>query len=249
MLLRICLILTIVAGLATAYFGFVPTQKIITDTRAERDDFHTKLTVETTLYNKTEKELKTTKETLVATTAKLTETQGQLDAANTKNADLEKQTTDLTEKLTKMTARADTDEQTLEKWRGLPAPEQIKSIISDLAQTKKARDAVVAENKLLVASRKDLQRQLDNLIGSDVTVALPEGLKGKVLAVDPKYDFVVLDIGDDQGVKERGEMMVNRQGKLIGKVRINTVQKDRCVATVIPSWKRGEIMEGDQVIY
>jgi Skp family chaperone for outer membrane proteins len=249
MLLRICLIITILAGLGAAYLGFFPVKEIITTTRAARDDFHTKLTAETALYQKTDKELKKTKTELAATTAKLTETRSQLEAANTKNTELDKQITDLTDKLTKMTARADDAEQTLEKWRQLPPPEAIKGIISDLAQTKKARDTVVAENKLLLASRAELQRQLDALYGPDVAVVLPEGLKGRVLAVDPKYDFVVLDIGDDQGVKERGEMMVNRQGKLIGKVRISSVQKDRCVATILPAWKRGEIMEGDQVLY
>jgi regulator of replication initiation timing len=249
MLLRICLILTIVAGLGAAYLGFFPVKEIITTTREARDDFHTKLTAETALYNKTEKELKTTKAELVTTTAKLTETQSQLEAANTKNTELDKQNTDLTDKLTKMTARADTAEQTLEKWRQLPPPEQIKGIISDLAKTKKERDVFIAENKLLQVRNADLQKQIYNLVGSDETVSLPTGLKGRVLAVDPKYDFVVLDIGDDQGVKERGEMMVDRQGKLIGKVRISSVQKDRCVATILPAWKRGEIMEGDQVIY
>jgi hypothetical protein len=155
----------------------------------------------------------------------------------------------LTDKLTKMTARADTAEQTLEKWRQLPAPEEIKIIISNLAKTTKERDVFIAENKLLLARNDDLQKQINNLVGTDVAVALPTGLKGRVLAVDPKFDFVVLDIGDDQGAKERGEMMVNRQGKFIGKVRISSVQKDRCVATIMPGWKRGEIMEGDQVIY
>jgi hypothetical protein len=249
MLLRICLILTIVAGLGTAYLGFFPVKDIITTTREARDDYNKKWTAETALYNKTEAALTKTRKELDTTTAKLTETQSQLEAANTKNTELDKQNTDLTDKLTKMTARADAAEQTLEKWRQLPPPEQIKGIISDLAQTKKARDAVVAENKLLVASRDDYKHKWETIFGADAPVLLPAGLKGRVLAVDPKYDFVVLDIGDDQGVKERGEMMVNRQGKLIGKVRISSVQKDRCVATILPAWKRGEIMEGDQVIY
>ena len=69
------------------------------------------------------------------------------------------------------------------------------------------------------------------------------------MAVDPKFDFVVLDIGEDQGVLERGEMMVDRDGKLLGKVRIKSVEKDRCVANILPDWKRGEIMEGDEVLY
>jgi len=249
MLLRICLIITIIAGLGAAYLGFVPVKEIITTTREARDQFLQKLDAETALYQKTDKELKTTKTQLATTTAKLNDTQSQLEAANTKNTELDKQNTDLTDKLTKMTARADTAEQTLEKWRQLPAPEEIKIIISNLAKTTKERDVFIAENKLLLARNDDLQKQINNLVGTDVAVALPTGLKGRVLAVDPKFDFVVLDIGDDQGAKERGEMMVNRQGKFIGKVRISSVQKDRCVATIMPGWKRGEIMEGDQVIY
>ena len=249
MLLRICLILTIVAGLATAYLGFFPVKEIITTTRADRDNYHTKLTAETTAHTKTKAELAKTKSNLEKTTAMLTETKAELEAANTKVTELDKQAADLTYKLTMMTARADASDQKLEQWRNLPPPEEIKVIIADLAQTKKARDVIAAENKILLASRNSLQKELDSLIGTDVAVRLPEGLKGEVMAVDPKYDFVVLNIGDDQGVKERGEMMVNRIGKLIGKVRISRVVKDTSVATIMPAWKRGQVLEGDQVIY
>jgi hypothetical protein len=249
MLLRICLILTILAGAFTAYLGFFPVKDIITTTRDARDDFHTKLTAETDLQQKTASTLKTTKANLESTTAKLTSTQADLDTATAKNTELDKQNTDLTDKLTKMTARADTAEATLEKWRQLPPPDAITGIINDLVQTKKELDAILAENKILVASRNEFQRQLNNLIGEDVKVTMPEGLKGMVMAVDPKYDFVVLNIGDDQGAKERGEMMIDRKGRLIGKVRITSVQKDQCVATILTEWKRGEVREGDRVIY
>jgi hypothetical protein len=249
MLLRICLILTIVAGLATAYLAFVPVKEMITTTREARDDFNKKWKDETTLYTKTKKELDTTKANLAATTAKLTETQSQLEAANTKNTELEKDKTDLTANLAKMTDRANTDEQELEKWRQIgKAPEEIKGIIGDLDTTKKALNAVKGENKLLLGKNNDLQEQINRLVGVDFPPPMP-GLKGRVLAVDPKFDFVVLDVGEDQGAKIRGEMMVNRKGRLVGKVRISSIQKDRCVATIMPAWKRGEVMEGDQVLY
>jgi uncharacterized phage infection (PIP) family protein YhgE len=249
MLLRICLIITIVAGLGAAYLGFFPVKEIIVTTRASRDDYHQKLDSETALYNKTDKELKKTKSDLADTTAKLNDTQNQLDAANTKNAELDKQVADLTDKLTKMTARADDAESDLEKWRQLSVtPEQVKGIIADLAKTQKARDAVIAENKILNSQLNEVNQELANLVGADKPVYLPPELKGTVLAVDPKFDFVVLDVGDDQGVKERGEMMVDRNGQLIGKVQISSVQKDRCVASIMPGWKHGNIMEGDRVI-
>jgi len=249
MLLRICLILTIVAGLATAYLAFFPVKEIIQTTRDARDDFHNKLTAETTAHNKTKKELATTKANLEKTTAELTQTKTDLEAANTKNTELDKQNADLTDKLTKMTARADDDEARLEQWRLLPAPEAIRGMMKDLEQARKTIATYTKENRILAANLRDLQAKWDNIFGSDVPPPMPTGLKGTVLAVDPKYDFVVLNIGDDQGAKQRGELMVERQGKLIGKVRISSVEKDRCVATIMPAWKRGQIMEGDVVLY
>jgi flagellar biosynthesis/type III secretory pathway chaperone len=248
-LLRILLVITILAGAAACVVGFMQVKDIIVTTRAARDEFHNKYTTEQGARKTAETKLKKSQADLAETTSKLNDTQSQLEAANSKNAELTTQNTDLTGKLAKMTDRADTAEQKLEQWNQLPPPEQIKGIIADLAKTKQARDAVVSENKLLLASRNDLQERWDRIFGSTAPVILPKGLKGKILAVDPKYDFVVLNIGDEQGAKERGEMMVEEHGKLLGKVRITTVKKDTCVANILPGWQRGEIMEGDQVIY
>src|SRR6266850_489176 len=65
---------------------------------------------------------------------------------------------------------------------------------------------------------------------------------------DPKWQFVVLNVGEDQGVLEHGELLINRDGKLVAKVKVSSVQKDRCVANVMPGWQIGEIFEGDLVI-
>jgi hypothetical protein len=65
--------------------------------------------------------------------------------------------------------------------------------------------------------------------------------------VDPKWEFVVLDIGDDQGVLQQGQLLVSRDGKLVAKVIVTRTDKDRSVANVMPGWKLGEIFEGDTV--
>jgi hypothetical protein len=121
--------------------------------------------------------------------------------------------------------------------------------MEDLKKTQGERNSVIAENKLLIRKRNELQSRLDEIVGSDQAPILPLGLKGKVLVVDPKYDFVVLNIGENNGVLPRGELMVNRDGKLIAKVRVSRVEKDRSIANVMPGWTSGEVMEGDQVIY
>jgi hypothetical protein len=60
---------------------------------------------------------------------------------------------------------------------------------------------------------------------------------------------VVLDIGEEQGVLENGEMLVNRNGRLVAKVKIKTVERSRSIANVLPGWKLGDVMEGDEVLY
>ena len=73
-------------------------------------------------------------------------------------------------------------------------------------------------------------------------------MKGQIIVSDPKWNFVVLDVGEDQGVLQDGELLVNRNGQLVAKVKVTSVQKDRCIANVLPGWKISEVLEGDQVI-
>ena len=95
---------------------------------------------------------------------------------------------------------------------------------------------------------KKLETELAVYRDPNYFVPLPATLRGKVLVTDPKWNFVVLNVGEDQGVLERGEMLVNRNGRLVAKVVVRSVQKDRCIANVMPGWELGEVMEGDLVI-
>jgi hypothetical protein len=73
-------------------------------------------------------------------------------------------------------------------------------------------------------------------------------LKGQVLVADPKWEFVVLNIGEDDGVLTDGELLVNRNGRLVAKVRVQSVQKDRSIANLVNGWKLSDVIEGDLVI-
>jgi hypothetical protein len=42
-------------------------------------------------------------------------------------------------------------------------------------------------------------------------------------------------------------MLVSRDGKLVAKVIVRSVQKDRSIANIVPGWKLGEPVEGDEV--
>ena len=44
-------------------------------------------------------------------------------------------------------------------------------------------------------------------------------------------------------------MLVSRDGKLVAKIRVTTVEPGRSVANVLPEWKQAEVMEGDVVLH
>jgi len=128
-------------------------------------------------------------------------------------------------------------------------PEQIKELMAKVKQTQQERDAFVGENEVLLRNNRKLQAELSNYLDPNAAVVMKAGLKGKVVAVDPKWNFVVLDIGAEQGALERGEMLVNRNGKLVAKIRITGVEAKRSIANVMPEWRWSDVMEGDQVLY
>jgi len=84
--------------------------------------------------------------------------------------------------------------------------------------------------------------------GDSEQVRLPATLTGKVLVSDPKWQFVVLDVGATSGMLERGELLVSRAGKFVGKIKVNRVEHDRAIGNILPGSGPGEVLEGDQVI-
>lgn len=138
----------------------------------------------------------------------------------------------------------------LAAWGALAIPvEQVRNRLAELTRMREANEALGEEKKVLIRKVNTLQARVDYFErDKEVVPDLPPGLRGKVVAVDPQWDFVVLDIGGDQGLVERGELLVNRDGKLVAKIRITTVEPKRAIANVLPEWKQADVIEGDVVM-
>lgn len=248
MLLRISLIVAILAGLAVGGLNFVKVKEKVTNLATDRDN-------EKKMKEQAQTELRSTKSQLAKTTSELATTKATLEATSTER---DKAVSDLTAK-TKEADRLSTDLAKTRKERDDAqadlavyketdlTPPQIIAINKQYKDLQKSLLGAQDENKLLGQKIVKLQTSLDRYISPDKPVYLPASLTGKVLVIDPKWNFVVLNIGLDQGVKEYGELLVNRNGKLVAKVIITSAQKNRCVANVMPGWQLGEVMEGDQV--
>ena len=77
------------------------------------------------------------------------------------------------------------------------------------------------------------------------------GVHGTVLAYNQAYNFVVLNLGARNGVEPNSEMLVLRDGTLIGKIRISSVEPATAIGDIISnSLARGvQVQPGDSVIY
>ena len=77
------------------------------------------------------------------------------------------------------------------------------------------------------------------------------GVHGSVLAYNQAYNFVVLNLGARNGVEPNSEMLVLRDGTLIGKIRISSVEPATAIGDIMTnSLARGvQVQPGDSVIY
>jgi hypothetical protein len=248
-MLRISLIVAILAGLAVGGLNFVKVKEKVVNLATDRD--HEKSMKETAQHElaDTRSTLKKTQSTLAQTQTELASTKDQLNTA-TKQVEVVTTERDSARK-ERDSARKERDDarDQLAAYEGTGLkPDQI-------VQINRQYKSLQAENGMLAKialERLQKIRALTNELAfyrdPDYSVPLPADLRGKILVTDPKWNFVVLNIGQDQGVLERGELLVNRDGRLVAKVIVRSVQKDRSIANVMAGWQLGEVMEGDQVI-
>lgn len=81
--------------------------------------------------------------------------------------------------------------------------------------------------------------------------AMRDGLEGRILAVNPAYNFVVLNLGDRNGVMSNSEMLIKRGNQFLGKIRVTSVEPSTSIADIVAnSVPRGlAVQPGDHVIY
>src|SRR6266850_2390866 len=231
MLLRISLILAILAGLAVGVLNFVKVKEKITT-------LQTNLQQQTDRAVKAEKQLDDTQKELAATKTKLTQTETVLKATTEEKdkavAEAVAQTTranKLNDDLTRTRSERDEAQQELAQYKATGmTPAQVANANKVIKDLQSNLSGSQEENRVLGQKIKRVENELAVYKTQEYFVQLPANLKGKVLVSDPKWQFVVLNVGEDQGVLEHGELLINRDGKLVAKVKVSSVQKDRCVA-------------------
>jgi hypothetical protein len=135
----------------------------------------------------------------------------------------------------------------------------LQSQVDDL---RRQLDSAEKEKAFLSEKLQDMQERADQpkegkkrreAVRETVREAAPRrtGLRGTILAVNQAYNFVVLNLGARHGVESNAEMLVLRDGALIGKIRISSVEPATAIGDIITnSLARGaQLQPGDNVIY
>ena len=130
----------------------------------------------------------------------------------------------------------------------LDGAEKEKALLAEKLQDAQERPARVKEAAPKAETRK--KRETAS-IQRESSSSHRAGVHGTVLAYNQAYNFVVLNLGARNGVESNSEMLVLRDGTLIGKIRISSVEPATAIGDIITnSLARGvQVQPGDSVIY
>ena len=251
---KILVFVSIIITAATAMLGFInkghlqETSQKLVDTAKESLDKSAQLA-------KAEEKLKTASQSSQTWAAEKEQLASQVTALK---GDLEKTKTELTALNTKATEKATEVETkvaeiaTLKKnldeinAKGPANDTQVKDLKTELAEQQlnleKLQEKLTKAQTQVTAlaqkesARKDVQRK--------------NNFTGRVLAVNQAWNFVVLNLGDRNGMSNNVELLVKRGTQLVGKVRITSVEPATSIADIVSSNTSGGItlQPNDQVI-
>jgi len=262
---RILTIFSILIGLATAFLGWktreqaLELQSNLRDAKSGRMAAEGKQKSAEKERDEVKTKLEETEGTLKKSQEDLTNARGELQ--NVK-ADYEKAKADVDDKSKKLAEIETAMRELQEKFKGiLPEgmdPAQIPAKIKELADARQKLQTELDEAKQVQETLRSKAEEAESKVaGQERTInsyrgpIVQQGLTGKVLAYNPGWNFVVLNIGDKSGLRNGVQLIVTRGGAMIGKVRVTTVEPSTAIADVLPGTlaKGQSVQPGDSVVF
>ena len=257
---RILLILSLLISGGTCYLGFVTKGKISglqTDLSGTREN----LKSTTASLNETKGKLTQTEEKLTAANATIEEKEKEIAAQKQEKDKLGKELAEanaLVKMKTEEMAGVSAKLADLEKKLGSGNPEELAASVEqlkgDLDKVKLELAEVTQVRTTLEQQKKEVE---ERLAASTKTIEdykaqfTRPGLTGKVMAYNPGWNFVVLNLGDKHGIRANAQMLVTRGSQTVARLKVTNVEPSTSIADIVPgSESRGLRMQpGDSVIF
>lgn len=128
------------------------------------------------------------------------------------------------------------------------APETTTKLTATSEELREELEAVRQE-------KRELERQIAQRTGGipgsvdvgEVKVATGRRFSGRVLVVNPKHNFVVIDVGKIHGLETGVVLIVHRANRFIGKARVIKVYEKMAAADLIADWMQDDVQVSDGV--
>ena len=206
-----------------------------------------------------EKDLKAREAATIEAAKKVAEAETKAAKAEADLAQARQQSADLQTKVETNEAEIASLQKTIQEATGKPAGEipgvpTATEVDAQIDELRRSLDSAETEKSLLSDKLQTTQERVKHLEEDKkrrAAVAGKTGVRGTVLAVNQAYNFVVLNLGGRQGVEPNSEMLVLRDGALIAKIRISSVEPTTAIGDIVTtSLARGvQVQPGDIVIY
>jgi hypothetical protein len=207
-----------------------------------------------------EKDIKARETRVAAEVAKLNEDEGRVAGAEAELVKTQTEKSDLQAKLQANETQISELQKYIEEMSKTPAnpnpgAPSVAELQAQLDDARKQLEGAEHEKTFLTEKLQPATRQQTR--GSEVMVqerrapTVRPSVRGTVLAVNQAYNFVVLNLGDRQGLEPNAEMLVLRDSTIIGKIRISSVEPSTAIGDILgTSLARGvQVQPGDTVIY
>ena len=191
-------------------------------------------------------DLTQTKSTLGETETRLQETSESLEASESTNEELGTKVSALETRI------ADTLQQ-LEQARTLLAQRSTSPGTTPMLGTSGEIASLVEEHSRLRQDFDDLMEAYEVLEAQALRDpsnpnVIVSNVEGKVLVVNPDWNFVVIDVGFRDDLQDNVVLLVHRDKVPVGKIRTSRVEKNMSVAEIITRWDDSGVLTGDVVV-
>jgi hypothetical protein len=249
--------ISVVMLAAAGVFGFLNTQKAkalrdnLATVTSARDDIERRHTAE-------QKQIKEREAATAAGAAKIAENENRVAKAEADLVQLQTEKSDLQSKLQTAQTEVSTLQTQIQEASAKPSENpgapSMPELQAQLDEARKQLESAERENAFLsekIRGAQDRSTQLEEEHKRRGPTATRSGVRGTVLAVNQAYNFVVLNLGGRNGVEPNAEMLVFRDGTVIGKIRVSTVEPSTAIGDIITSsLARGvQVQPGDVVVY
>jgi chromosome segregation ATPase len=106
------------------------------------------------------------------------------------------------------------------------------------------------ENKALSDQLRKMRDDNEQLKEKVVELSTtPVNLRGRVVDVQDRWNFLVLNIGQEQQVRKHAQFLIYRGNRTVGRVQVVSVGPSTSIAEILPAYRRGTPRVGDTAVH